>query len=185
MTIPEPKKQAFLLDTNVWVDFFIDRSRNHDLAASLVATARCNGIPLYSPIEATKDVYFIVAAELKRLEREASGTVSGSFANATNEIAWSALNTIRRQSTIVGADLSDVIEAIALRNDHSDYEDNLIIAAARRAHASRIVSSDTLLQKHSPIPCIGLQEALELAREEVAGLTASRADGRNACSFEN
>lgn len=151
---------SLLLDTNVWVDFFIDRNLNHDHARKLVKAARAKGVPLFTSIETTKDVFFIVALELKRAQREASRVVTDEFANAVNETAWSCLGSMRRQSTVIGADHSDMIEAMTLRHAHGDYEDNLIVAAAMRAKASHIVSSDEQLRKHSPIPCISVEEAL-------------------------
>lgn len=152
---------AFLLDTNVWVDFFIDRGRNHDPAVNLVAAARTQDIPLFTSIETTKDVYYIVASELKRMNRESSGHLDDSFVRAVNETAWSCLSALRRHSTVVAADANDMIEAMVQRADHGDYEDNLVIAAARRASATHIVSSDASLQAHSPIPCIGIAQALD------------------------
>ena len=157
---------AFLIDTNVWIDFFIDRGRNHDLAVAFVLASRERDIPLFTPIGSTKDVYFAVACELKRMQREEAGMVSEEFANAVDEVAWSCLSALRKQSTVVAADASDMIEAMVQRSIHGDYEDNLVIAAAIRASATHIVSSDAQLQRHSPIPCIGIAEALELAKHK-------------------
>ena len=156
------KGLSLLVDTNVWVDFFIDRGKNHDSAVSLVKAAIRNEVPLFTSIEATKDIYYIVGSELKRMQREGAGSVSTSFAQAVNEAAWSCLNTVRRQSTVVAADVSDLIEALSLKSVHGDYEDNLVVAAAMRARATHIVSSDTTLQARSPVPCIGIVDALEL-----------------------
>ena len=155
---------AFLVDTNVWIDFFIDRGRNHDSAVAFMLASREHGIPLFTPIGSTKDVYFAVACELKRMQREEAGLVSEEFANAADEVAWSCLSALRKQSTVVAADASDMVEAMVQRSVHGDYEDNLVIAAAMRASATHIVSSDVRLQRHSPIPCMGIAEALELAK---------------------
>jgi len=54
-----------------------------------------------------------------------------------------------------------MIEALVIRANHGDYEDNLVIAAARRSSAAYIVSSDLKPQEHSPVPCIGIDEALK------------------------
>ena len=155
-------RYRFLVDSNVWLDAFVDRSRSHDAAASFLKKARLRNIPLFTAIEVTKDVYYLVSLELKRMQRAQTGTVTEPFANAVREAAWSCVSTMRRQSTIVAADMSDMVEAITLRADHDDYEDNLVVAAAMRAGATHIVSSDRQLQAHSPIACIGIDEALEL-----------------------
>ena len=162
MSPSDTPQLRFLVDTNVWLDAFIDRSRNHDTASTFLKDARLSNTPLFTAIEATKDVYYLVTLELKRMQRREVGKVTELFANAVREAAWSCVTAMRRNSTIVAADASDMVEAIALRADHDDYEDNLIIAAAIRANATHIISSDKQLQACSPIACIGLDEALEL-----------------------
>ena len=162
MTLGGTHQLRFLIDTNVWLDAFIDRSRNHDTASTFLKNARLSNTPLFTSIETTKDVYYLVTLELKRMQRREVGEVTETFANAVREAAWSCITTMRRNSTIVAADTSDMVEAIALRADHDDYEDNLIIAAAIRANATHIISSDKQLQACSPIACVGPKEALEL-----------------------
>ena len=153
---------ALLVDTNVWVDAFIDRSVNHEAAALFLKRARLAHVPIFASLEATRDMSFLVSAELKRMQRDEKGTVTQQFANAVNEASWSLLQTMRRTATVVGADSSDMVEALALRAKHADYEDNLVMAAALRCRATHIVSSDKQLQAHSPIPCISIAEALAL-----------------------
>ena len=162
MTRKSSAKPRFLVDTNVWIDYFIDRSVYHDDAIALVATSQSAGIDLFSTIEATKDVFYLVSYELKRMRRDDGGEVSAGFANAVNEAAWSCLTSLRKRSTVVGADSSDMIEAMTQRANHADYEDNLLVAAAMRARATHIVSSDKQLQTHSPVPCISIKEACAL-----------------------
>ena len=157
--------RSFLVDTNVWVDFFVDRGRNHNAAVAFVTAARKNNAPLFTTIESTKDVFFIIACELKRMQRAATGNVTEPFARAADEAAWSCLSALRKHSVIVAADESDMIEAMVQRANHGDYEDNLVIAAAMRAGATHIVSSDKQLQTQSPIPCIGIAEAIRTIDE--------------------
>lgn len=159
-------RYRFLVDSNVWLDAFVDRSRNHDAATSFLKSARLHGIPLFTAIEVTKDVYYLVSLELKRMQRAQNGVVTEAFANAVREAAWSCVSTMRRQSTIVAADMGDMVEATALRANHDDYEDNLVIAAAMRAGATHIVSSDRQLQAHSPVACVGIEEALGLMGDD-------------------
>ena len=151
-----------LVDTNVWIDYFIDRSRSHAAAVSLVSEAQAADVDLFSSIETTKDVFYMLSCEFKRMQREATGEVSEQFAHAANEAAWSCLASLRRRSIVVGADSSDMVEAMARRANHADYEDNLQIAAALRARATHIVSSDKRFQAHSPIPCVSIEEARRL-----------------------
>ena len=153
---------SFLVDTNVWIDFFVDRSRRHEEAVDFIVVAQTRGVVLFTPIGATKDIYYIVASELKRMQLEEAGVVTESSARAADEVAWSCLSAVRKRSTVLGADSSDMIEAMVQRAAHGDYEDNLIVAAAMRARASHIITSDVQLQRHSPIPCVSIAEACAL-----------------------
>ena len=43
---------------------------------------------------------------------------------------------------------------------HEDYEDNLVVAAAKRAHADCLVTNDQNLLKHSPVAALSCTDAL-------------------------
>ena len=151
-----------LLDTNVWLDHFLDRSARHDLARSVVVEAARRDVTLLCAVHSLKDSFFLLNAELKRMERAENGTISTSAAASINEVAWSCMRSMRRLSYIVPADDSDVIEAAIMRANHSDFEDNLIMAAADRAQADHIVTSDATLLTHYPNRSIPLDKALKL-----------------------
>ena len=153
-----------LFDTNVWLDFFLDRSAHHDVAGALVAEANRHDATILTPVTALKDIYFLITLELKRMEREANGSVTESFANAINEVAWACIKSMRRQSVIVGADATDMVEAIVMRPTHPDFEDNLIAAALVRSHADFLVTSDKSLLHHQPVPCLSIDQAIDLLR---------------------
>lgn len=154
-----------LLDTNIWLDFFIDRSTHHDSARLLFTEANNSGAVLLTPVTAVKDVYFLIGLELKRMEREVNGEVSEASANAIDEVAWACVKSLRTQSVIVGADASDVVDAVSLRPRHSDFEDDLIAAAYRRSNADFLVTSDKQMLRHQPVPCLSLDEAISALRE--------------------
>ena len=156
-------RSGLLVDTNVWLDFFLDRSTRHDLAGRFVVAAHSHGVPLFTPLHSVKDIYFLVGLELKRMEREAGNEISGSFADAVDEVAWSCVESVRKQSIIVGADEKDMLEAMMIRPQHSDFEDNLVVAGAKRSGARAIVSSDKKLLAHQCFPMFSLEQALEYA----------------------
>lgn len=156
-TMPSLK---ILLDTNVWLDYFIDRSATHDLAHDIVTKCIRGGHQLLAAAPSTKDCFFLVAQELKRLERAESGRITESAANAINEVAWACVLSMRKLAYIVPTDDTDVIEASILRSAHADFEDNLILAAAARAQADYIITSDKALIAHMPNTCISLNDAL-------------------------
>ena len=153
---------TLLVDTNVWLDFFIERSFKHEIARRLVVEAQMRNIQLFTAVHTVKDCYFLINAELKRMERAERGTVSESSALAMREVAWSCVKNLRRLSYIVPADDSDAIEAIIMRAEHPDFEDNLIAAAALRARADCVVTLDAGMLAHQPVSCITPEEALDL-----------------------
>ena len=151
-----------LLDTNVWLDYFIDRSAMHDQARDVVLRCIDKDIDLLAALLSVKDCFFLVSQELKRAERSEVGTVSESAAAAIREVAWSCASSIRKLAYIVPLDESDMLEAILLRAAHPDFEDNLVLAAAMRAQADHIVTSDKSLIAHAPMSCLSLDDALKL-----------------------
>ena len=153
---------SVLLDTNVWLDHFIDRSATHDLAHDIVTLCIRRDHRILAAAPSVKDCFFLVAQELKRIERSQHGSVSESAASTINEVAWSCVLVMRKLAYIVPLDDSDVIEAAILRPSHSDFEDNLIVAAAERARADYLVTSDKALLAHAPIACISPVQALEI-----------------------
>ena len=144
-----------LLDTNVWMDYFLDRSSLHDIAGGFIAAAFADeSLTICTAALSTRDIYYLIRRELKQADLSENGSVSEEVAAAANEIAWACLATMRRLSFIVPVDETDIIEATILRDIHSDFEDNLIAAAAKRINAAYIVTSDRQMLAHQPYPCL-------------------------------
>ena len=151
-----------LLDTNVWLDYFIDRSAMHDRARDVVLRCIDKDVGLLAALPSVKDCFFLISQELKRTERSEAGTVSESAAVAIREVAWSCTSSIRKLAYIVPSDESDMLEAMLLRDAHPDFEDNLVLAAALRAQADYVVTSDQTLIAHAPMSCLSLDDTLKL-----------------------
>lgn len=156
---------SLLLDTNVWLDYFIDRSAMHDQARDLVVRCTKQEIALLATMSSAKDCFFLVMQELKRMERAEFGEVSEQAARAIREVAWSCVASMRKLAYIVPADESDMIEALIMRSAHEDFEDNLVVAAAIRAQADYLVTSDKALLAHCPTSCLSVAEALDVVEE--------------------
>lgn len=62
-------------------------------------------------------------------------------------------------ATPVPCDLSDIWMASRQRELHSDYEDDLIIAAAMRAQADLLVTNDAKLCSHAPVAAMNVENA--------------------------
>lgn len=161
-----------LFDTNVWVDYFIDRGPMHDAVFTLVSQALASeAVTLCTAVTSTNDIYYAIQQELKREIRAEKGVLPEGDALAAREMAWACLQSVRKLSFIVPADESTMMEATIVKEIHFDYEDDLVIAAAKRVKAECIVTSDEQMLKHQPYKCITPQEAIEaLESEEIARL---------------
>jgi len=151
-----------LIDTNVWLDYFIDRSKNHDVAVELIVKAIESGAELAVPIACVKDCFFLLMAELKRIERQEAGVLGDSAVLAIREVAWACISAMRKLAYVVPADEADMLQALAMRSEHPDFEDNLVIAAAMRVRADYLVTSDVQLLKHATFPCISPAAAFDV-----------------------
>lgn len=152
---------ALLLDTNVWIDYYLAQRPGHGSAAELVTIACEKGADLLYAVVSTKDVFYLIAADFKRLARiEGGGELDEGAACAANEVAWGCISHMDDVATAVGCDQSDVWLARKHKGLHSDYEDDLVIAAAIRSNAGCLVTNDEALLRHAPVAALGVDDAI-------------------------
>lgn len=155
--------KSVLVDTNIWIDYYLGYRAGHETARKLLIKANEADIQLLHAVSSTKDVFFLVGMDFKRATRqEHDGSLTDSEALAAQEVAWACVENMQNISTAVGCDQSDVWLAQKQRRLHGDYEDNLIIAAALRAKASLLVTNDEQLLKHCPVAALSAADALKL-----------------------
>lgn len=160
--------RTMLLDTNVWIDYYLGYRSNHVAVRKLMSKANHAGIDLLHAVTSTKDVFFLIAADFKREARSQNDNVlTPSAAQAAQAVAWGCLQNMEEISTPVGCDQSDVWLACKQRSLHADFEDNLIVAAALRSKASLLVTNDEMLIRHSPVATPSVEDALKVLPEEV------------------
>ena len=158
-----PSQQTSLLvDTNIWLDYFLANRPGHDAAMSFMLFAHEHGYPLLYPTAIVKDVFYLTANVFKRDIRNENGRLTERDAATATEIAWGCVGNMREQATAVGSDESDLWKACGLRNLHNDLEDNLIVAAAQQSNATYLITSDELLIKHAPVAALTPSDALTL-----------------------
>lgn len=154
-----------LLDTNVWVDYYSAPRAGHVKAFELIDYASAHGIGLLYAVNSSRDVFYRVAADAKQACREDSGGVlTDAEALAAQAVAWASVEHMHGLATAVGSDESDVWHACKTRSIHSDYEDNLILAAAQRAHADFLVTGDLRLLQHSLVAALNVEDMLAYLR---------------------
>ena len=161
--------ETLLLDTCVWLDDFLGgRERSAD-ARRLITRALERGMTLLYAASSVKDVHYIVCQTLKRERRLSGGEVSESTSLADSQTAWACVKNMSEIATAVGMDASDVWLAEKYRTLHGDIEDNLVIAAAQRAHADILVTDDLDLVRHAPVAAMTPGDVLALLDAEEPG----------------
>ena len=163
-----------LIDTNVWLDLFLPHRPNRETAMQLLDEAEAREAVLTYPSQALLDVYQKVRSDNKRWIR-ASRPLTESDALAIKRMAWDFVELMRSKATAIPVDANDVALACAFRDTHDDLEDDLVLAACRRAHADYLVTNDASLLAHAPIEAKTPAEMLELLRSgEAKGAPSSR-----------
>ena len=84
-----------LVDTNVWVDYFLERRPEaHEAAMGFVAEATAADAALYTSSATMPDLFFLLCQETKRYLREHGEPVDERFAAAVRESAWSSVRNV-------------------------------------------------------------------------------------------
>ena len=163
----QPKEQIILVDTNVWLDAFFPYRPHTQEACAFLNKAIGLGYNLVYPVHALKDLSYIACREMKLRLGSDNKTTSAQDVQAIRSIAWSCVEYVRDMATAVGADESDAWLACKYRSLNDDLEDNFVLAAAKRAHAAFLVTSDeTLLRKatveaHTPADALALLSMMD------------------------
>lgn len=151
-----------LVDTNVWIDSFDGGRATSPSSRAVLDLAKRGSVDLLFSVSSAKDVYYLVASSLKRKARQALGHLSQRDAEASRSIASACMSAMVASATPVALDVSDVWMAEKLQRVHPDFEDCLIMAAAKRAKADYIVTNDEDFRHHSVVPALTPSEALAL-----------------------
>ena len=146
-----------LFDTNVLVDYLIGREPGCSACKYIIATAQEHQLALYATALSMKDAYYLVCANLKRLERNATGALSEQMAKAANRTAWACARQLGETVLVVPVGQTECLTAFTLAELHDDFEDDLIVAAAGELDADFLVTGDERLIKHAPVCCISPQ----------------------------
>lgn len=155
-------QHSILLDTNIWIDFYLRWRDNSELVSRLIELAMKNDFELLYAAHSVKDVFYLINAELKRAARQQSGKMNDSTALAAKTTSWACIENMCENASAIGADNSDIWLARKYRQLHDDLEDNLILAAAQRADVDFIVTSDKALLQKSTVAAHTPQDAVAL-----------------------
>ena len=126
-----------MVDANVWVDSFCVDHAESLAARAFIGQATETGALLFFPVHIAKDVLHVVQHELKR--------------SVLADAALAFVRNMTENATAVGADASDLWLADKYLTLHRDYEDNLVLAACKRAQVDYLVTNDRKLLEHADL----------------------------------
>ena len=154
-----------LLDTNVLVDYYLGREPGCSACKDIIARC-CGEHALYAAAVSLKDVYYLVGATLKRAQRVEQGTLSEQDALACTQIAWSCVRQAMEFVLVANTGRAECLDAFVCRSVHEDFEDNLVVAAARTIGADFLVTGDERLALHSPVGALSPRAMANLLEAE-------------------
>ena len=155
------KHPCLLIDTNVWITYFLGNRPGHEDARALLRTAIERGVDIAYPVASSKDLFFVIAKDIKVGYRsEHRGELTDSAAAAAEATAWACVEHLSELAIAVPCDHTDIWMATRQRKIHGDFEDDLVIAAAIRSHADLLVTLDERLRAHATVACADVKTAL-------------------------
>ena len=131
-----------LVDSCVWVDSYLGDHPRHDESLAFLRKAREHGATLLYGSSKLETLFYILAAEMKRMVRAEKGSVSEADARAARAFAWGCIENVQELATAVGMDTGDLWLASKYRSIGGDFEDNVLLAAAKRSGADYVVTWD-------------------------------------------
>ena len=156
-----------LIDTNVWVDYFVDRGAQHTAAMQLILDASARGdVALYAASVSLKDAFYLVSLESKRSLCADGLPITKEREAAIREAAWASVRALMDFALVVPVGQAEALQAMAYRTVHGDFEDDLILAAAKRVEADYVITSDEELLRHASVGCLTVQDGLALLRSK-------------------
>lgn len=155
-----------LLDTNVWLDAFDGNRAGSAAASRLIDACVRKGVSLLYAIGSVKDVYYLVAASLKRQVRAEGEELTEGSVRAIEAYASACVSNMAEVATAVGADASDVWLARKYQRLHADFEDCMVLAAAARSKEDYLITNEDALLRHAPVAALSVADFTRLIGEE-------------------
>lgn len=154
---------VLLIDTNVWLDLFLPNRPEGKTARSLFEEAEARNMSLVFAAQASLDVYQRLIINNKRWVREAS-MLTEEWSKTIKRWAWDAVASMQELAVAVPVDTSDIWLACKYRDYHDDYEDDLVLAACRRAKVDYLVTNDQKLLMHADVCAKTTRQMLGLVK---------------------
>ena len=170
---------CILVDTGVWLDMYIPNRKGADDAIRLIDIAQEQSASLAFASHTCLDVFQKVSFEQKAWVRK-HGALTERWATAIKRYAWDCVNDMQDIATAIPVDSNDLYLACRYRDQHDDLEDDLILAACKKAQANYLVTSDKKLLAHAPIEALTTSEMTRLLKAGLAKTSPVSATPRDA-----
>ena len=160
------QRPSLLIDTNVWLDYFLSRSTRHPSVNAFIAGAiGREDIILYAASLSLKDLAYQLVNLMKKDARDAEEPITPEVAAAAREVSWACVRDVLGKALVAPVGNAEVLGAFTLRHLHDDLEDDLMLATAESIDADALVTHDAALLKYAEDLCITTEEGLELLAE--------------------
>lgn len=157
-----------VLDTNVWIDFYLGERKGNKTSTELLTFASENNVTVAYPVTQIGNVFYLINLYFKSQIRKEKGEISEKDANIAKEFAWACINHLQENAFAIRADQSDVWLSCKYRTSHDDLEDNLALAAAERAKSMIFVTSDEKLLRHATVCAKTPKDALAMLKSKLS-----------------
>jgi len=156
------KPLLLMVDANVWIDLYVPGRPLREDALAFFDATQGPEVELAFTLEIARAVYRVVAHEAKRWVRASKGVLSEAYARAIAAHAWDFVEDMQKYGTAVGSGTADLWLASKLRDEHSEIEDDLIVAACMRLRSDYLVTNDATLIAHAPVAAVTPAQMLKL-----------------------
>lgn len=146
----EEMPPTLLLDTNIWIDYYLGDRPGSKAAAELISAADIRKITLAYPALSIKDLYYVLNQETKREFRKATGALTEPQALACREYAWACVDAMREIAVAAPIGEPQVWLACHYKEVHGDLEDDLVLASLETSKADFLVTNDEVLCRKAP-----------------------------------
>ena len=153
-----------LVDTNVWLDFFMPERAGNKVANEFFERCSADDVLLVCPPHAPQDIFYHVSRGAKRWVRSDKGQLTEAWAHAINAHAWDCVRRIQELGAVASMGPGDVWLAEKYQELHPDFEDDLVIAVAQRIKADYLVTNDRKLIAKSPVPTLSPEDTLAVLK---------------------
>ena len=122
-----------LLDTSVWMDYFLARQRSHKDVAEIVALAQdSETVALCVSSHSLKDIAYLMASAMTAESRREGIDVTSEVGAAARETAWGCVRCIVDSALVVPVGRGEVLQAFTFKALHPDFEDDLLLDPLRQ-----------------------------------------------------